>query len=264
MNILQKRIITTDIYNYILPLKYKKNYISLLGTAGLQSQLYPSDLDLFCLIQSRENHKSVNYNIRKILYNTTLNDNMYFIESKNQFKNGEKEKFYKINDYKLSRPIPELDYIKLDFVIFYDYNFMELSIIYSFNLVNDMVYFIEELKADKKELYDNGMYYKALKRLFALYKLKNTNIEILVDLTKFFNSDIGLLYQQNSRLKAIKLMLEHYKDNFEVMKKVKISLRDMKLKDDVNIDDVIKENDKIINEVAQQYIKDYDIDILGE
>jgi len=94
--------------------------------------------------------------------------------------------------------------------------------------------------------------------------LKNTNIEILVDLTKFFNSDIGLLYQQNSRLKAIKLMLEHYKDNFEVMKKVKISLRDMKLKDDVNIDDVIKENDKIINEVAQQYIKDYDIDILGE
>ena len=87
MNILQKRIITTDIYDYIFPLKYKKNYISLLGTAGLQSQLYPSDLDLFCLIQSRENHKSVNYNIRKILYNTTLNDNMYFIESKNQFKN---------------------------------------------------------------------------------------------------------------------------------------------------------------------------------
>ena len=264
MNILQKRIITTDIYDYILPLKYKKNYISLLGTGGLQSQLYPSDLDLFCLIQSKENNKSVNYNIRKILYNTTFNDNMYFIEAKNQFKNGEKEKFYKINDYKLSRPIPELDYIKLDFVIFYDYNFMELSIIYSFNLVDDMVYFIEELKADKKELYDNGMYYKALKRLFALYKLKNTNTEELVNLTKFFNSDVGLLYRTSSRLKAIKLILENYKDDFEVMKKVKISLRDMGYNDNIDIDDIIKENDKVINMRGKQYINDNDIDILGE
>lgn len=263
MNILQKRAITNEIYDYILPLKYKKNYISLLGTGGLQSQLYPSDLDLFSLIQSRENHKSLNYNIRKILYNTSLNPNMYFIEAKNQYKDGEKEKYFKIGDYKLTRPIDELDYIKLDFVIYIDYNFMELSIIYSFNLVEDMEYFIKQLLEDKKELYDNGMYYKALKRLFALYKLKNTNINKLVELSKLFNSDIGLLYRLNSRLKAIKLVLEHY-DSLDVLKKVKVSLFDNKLPDNVDIDKVIKDNDIIINEAGKQFIDDNDIDILGQ
>jgi hypothetical protein len=261
MNVLQKRTITTEIYDYILPLKYKNNYISLLGTGGLQSQLYPSDLDLFCLIESKENLRSVNYNIRKVLYNTSLNSNMYFIEAKNQYKNGEKDKYNKLQDYKLTRPLNDLDYIKLDFVIYIDYNFMELSVIYSFNLVEDMEYFIKQLKDDKKELYDKGMYYKALKRLFALYKLTNTNVNMLVELSKFFNSGVGLIYRMNSRLKAIKLILEHY-DNFDVMKKVKVSLLDNGLKDNVDIDKLIKDNDMIINEAGKQYIENNNINIL--
>jgi len=262
MNVLQKREITEEIYDYILPLKYKNNYISLLGTAGLQSQLYPSDLDLFCLIQTKENNKSVNYNIKKVIYNTSSNPNMYFIEAKNQYKNGEKDKYFNRGEYKLDKSLKDVDYIKLDFVIYYDYNFMELSIIYSFNLIEDMTFFITELKEDKKELYDNGMFYKALKRLLALYKLKNTNLDTIVELTKFFNSKIGILYRMNSRLKAIKLILEHY-DDIDVLKKVKVSLFDMGLQDNVNIDKLIEDNDKIINEAGKQYIEQNNIDILG-
>jgi hypothetical protein len=124
-----------------------------------------------------------------------------------------------------------------------------------------MEYFIKQLKDDKKELYDKGMYYKALKRLFALYKLTNTNVNMLVELSKFFNSGVGLIYRMNSRLKAIKLILEHY-DNFDVMKKVKVSLLDNGLKDNVDIDKLIKDNDMIINEAGKQYIENNNINIL--
>ena len=48
------------------------------------------------------------------------------------------------------------------------------------------------------------------------------------------------------------------------MKKVKISLRDMGYNDNIDIDDIIKENDKVINMRGKQYINDNDIDILGE
>ena len=180
---------------------------------------------------------------------------MYFIEAKNQYKNGDKTKYIHIDDYKFDKSIPELDFIKLDFVIYINYNFMELSIIYSFNLINDMTIFTKQLKDDMTTLKNDGMYYKALKRLFGIYKLRSNSNNMLVLLSKFFNSPIGMIYKINSQLKAIKLLMEHY-DDISVLKKIKIALDDMKLNSDINIVKVIEDNDKLINNTAEQFIKD--------
>ena len=264
MNVLQQKNITEEIYDFIVPLKYKNNYIALLGTAGLQSQLYPSDLDLFCIITTKETPRTLNDNIRNILYKVSLCPNMYFIEAKNQYTNGDKNKYFHVDDYKFDKSISELDFIKLDFVIYINYNFLELSIIYSFKLIDDMPILSKQLKDDITTYKNDGMYYKALKRLFAIYKLQQENnidnSSILVLLSRFFNSNVGMIYKRNSQLKAIKLLMEHY-DDISVLKKIKIALDDMKLYSDIDIDKVIKNNDKLINDAAFEFINNENIKI---
>ena len=49
--------------------------------------------------------------------------------------------------------------------------------------------------------------------------------------------------------------MEHY-DDISVLKKIKIALDDMKLNSDINIVKVIEDNDKLINNTAEQFIKD--------
>jgi hypothetical protein len=72
-----------------------------------------------------------------------------------------------------------------------------------------------------------------------------------VKLTKFFNST--KLYEINSNLKAIQLMKQYY-DTPDVNKKIAINLKYLKLDKDINIDEVIESNDKILNDGAQKYL----------
>lgn len=256
MNILEKRNISSNILDYIKSLQFKNNHIDLLGSGGLASQEYSSDIDLFSLIESKETRNSVNKEIKNILYNTTKNENMYLIEIKIQYKDDTKEKFYKINDFKLNKSLKEVDFIKIDYVIFISNIFKELSIIYSFNKLIDVKQIQNKLKEDIKELYKEGNYYKVVKRLFSLYKIEQKNIPLLVIMTKFFNSNIGKLYQQVSQLKAIKLLKQHHNTD-DINNKIKVGLIDLQIDDNENLGSVINMMDTTINKAGKDFLKEY-------
>ncbi len=56
----------------------------------------------------------------------------------------------------------------------------------------------------------------------------NENKENMLKLTKFFNSDVGKLYQAKSNLEAIKLMNITYKNDNIVKQKIKVNLSKIK------------------------------------
>jgi hypothetical protein len=258
MNIVEKRYISPELYNFVKHLRYDNYKIDLFGSGGLKSQLYYSDFDLFTSIKKREKDRVIYDKIMKILEHTIFLDNMYFIELKVQNLKGDKMKFNLIEEINYDdfiKYMKGLELIKLDYVIYMDYKFTELSIIYSFQSVKNDNYF-KDLEDDIKELISEHNYYKALKRLFSMFKSKYINGdsslgEKLVRLTKFFNSEVGKLYQDNSNLKAMKLLLEHYDDETTI-KKVLINLKDLKLPADINkINSLIRKHDKEINSKAK-------------
>jgi len=261
MDISQRRFIPQSIYNLIEILKYDSNPIMLLGTAGLASQQYYSDFDLFSKIENKQSGKVVYKKIMKILHKADKLNDMYFIEFKIQTKDGEKLKYNTLDEFSekdFLQYFKKVDFIKLDFVIRIGNKFIELSIIYSFNkaeLTDNN--FIKSLVDDVEEQKKEGNVFKALKRVFAIYnnkrmrnKLENT--ERYIFLSKFFNSEYGNLYAETANLKAIKLLLEHYDDE-ETIKRVLLNLKEMKLEPNLDkIDSLIKSNEKKYNKEAEK------------
>ena len=153
----------------------------------------------------------------------------------------------KIHDItKLKNMSNNINYIKIDYVLWFDYHFKELSIIYIFK---NTKYGVDDIKQDYEELIKDGNNYKALKRLFSIYKITKNRIEA-VKLTKFFNSKYGKLYELNSNLKTILLI----KDIKEFKQKIDINLKSLKLKPDIDIQKEILKNDLILNNEGKKYL----------
>ena len=134
-----------------------------------------------------------------------------------------------------------INFVKIDYVLWFDYHFKELSIVYIFN---GSKYGIDEVKKDYEELIQEGNNYKALKRLFGLYKITNNKKEA-VKLTKFFNSSFGKLYEVNSNLKTLLMM-----PNEDTRKE--INLKFLKLSPDMNLEKEIEKNDITLNNEAKK------------
>ena len=259
MDILEIRNIPQDILKFVKLLQFKNEPIELLGSAGLKSQKYYADYDLFSGIQKYYKKSVVVSEFKKILNETNKNSNMYFIEMKIQKNNGDKIRFYNINDFKIDTKIKEINFIKLDYIIYVDNIFNELSIIYKFNkTVMNKDVLVKQLQEELNELIKDKNYFKAIKRIFSIIRIEDEpNKTELVNLTKFLNSDIGYLYKQNANLKAIKLLLENYNDNYTINKVIN-NLKDIKLQPNIkNIDKIIKNNDKIINAEALDFYKKF-------
>ena len=77
----------------------------------------------------------------------------------------------------------------------------------------------------------------------------------MVRLTELFNSPIGALYQMNSQLKAVKLLLEHHSDD-ATRARAKFVLKELGVEPSANLAEIIKTNeDKIQNETIQFFKK---------
>ena len=102
---------------------------------------------------------------------------------------------------------------------------------------------------------EEGNNYKALKRLFSIYKITNNKIEA-VKLTQFFNSKYGKLYELNSNLKTILLIwnFTSLKDLYDIKQKININLKFLKLNPDIDIQKEINKNDIILNSEAKKYL----------
>ena len=254
--------IDQDIYYILKLLQIGNNPIKLMGSANIASQKYFSDYDLFSPINKMSSSKMFKH-IYDIFYNSLHFYNLYFIELKIQLKDGEKFKIYNIDDLnekEFNKIYNDIDFIKFDFVFRIHNKFTEISIIYGLGKKKsdeeNKKEAIKSITDDMNDLYNEGNYYKFLKRKFALLKLKE-NIKDkseLVHLSKLFNSEIGALYAHNSNLKALELLAKNYNDT-DTIKKIKLNLKD--IKENIPIKDIskkIKQYDNIINEKAKQYI----------
>lgn len=215
-----------------------KSPIFLKGSASLQSIKYPADYDFFTTL------KKFNLDFFIELIRRINNDNfLCLIELKFQVfvpkglkrsaSEEEKYRVYKEDDLKEIDPSLNYDFVKIDLVDMYDNNFEEISCIYKIKKddLSESDY-VKQIMDDISELKRDKSYYKILKRLFAISKLKKDRKTSLV-LTNFFNSDIGLLNKKISMIDAVNLALDKC-DSPLVKKRAKIAFLNNDLQDTDN------------------------------
>ena len=173
--------------------------------------------------------------LKKVLTNTSGVGLAYKTVSSHLLSNfvgGKKKGSLKSHNYRdktaFISAFRNVDYIKKDFIVRIKNVFKELSIIYSFSKKEPAnATLAHDLNTEIEDNIQGGNYYKALKRLFSLYKVEEKNKDQL-PLSRFFNSYVGKVYEMVSNLKALQLLLSKYEDR-ETEKKVKINMKDLHL-----------------------------------
>ncbi len=210
--------------------KVNNKYPKILGSASLRNQQYYGDFDFYLYIGNI--NKSDLYDIIKSKLNAIIdNYNYYFIELKVQTKNNGKFRWNYGDDFLKDdfMKIDDIDFVKIDLVVFLESTFVEVSIIYQIgkSKFSDN-FFIKKLKNDIVELKKDGMYYKILKRIYSINRIKKNN-KILSDLTDFFNSNIGKQYSIYSNIGAILLADKYYSKDKDYIKRRKINTKLLKI-----------------------------------
>jgi hypothetical protein len=235
--------IDKDLLKIISIIKFKNNNIELKGSSSIKSQYYYSDYDLYSDILGNYNIYEIYNEFNGILKKVIETSNLYFIEFKIQTNDNNKFRWFpndtfSFNDFK--KKFNNVNFTKLDLIMFSDNEFIEISCIYNFSKNKiDKKEFIKNINTDIKELKKENKYYKVLKRKFTIFKIDNDNNKILY-LTKIFNGEYGELYKKISNIETILKILEYYKDSF-TKKKIEINLTDInepleidKLKNNLN------------------------------
>ena len=260
-DICEKRIVSGDIVGIINKLKFKDELITIQGSAKLSIQQFYSDIDLFSQINEPTSAQKIYDQLRLILKRAKDDRcrSLYFIELKVENTDESKTKFNNVKDFTQSaflRAIDgkSLDYVKIDFVLYLANTFTELSVIYNFTEPSSVENPLKALEDEVTEYTRDGNLFKAKKRLFSIYNLQGKSEE-MVRLTWLFNSPIGALYQKNSQLKAIKLLLEHHNDEM-TRKRAEFVLKELGISGDLSgIDGIIKSNDDKIQQETIQFFK---------
>ena len=94
MDVNKKRLPSQELHKLFKPLILQDNSIELLGSAGLASQKYSSDYDLFSVVKQRLTPEEVYNACIRILDGVEKEPNIFLIEYKIQRKDGTKTKFY--------------------------------------------------------------------------------------------------------------------------------------------------------------------------
>ena len=247
MNILERRKLKTELYDIIKNLQIFETKLKLAGSASLRSMMNYSDYDFNCKIRVRKQTPIFN-EFKRIL--SFSNDKLYFIEFKIEYIDGTKIKLKNVNDIKLSM-FKNISFIKIDYIVFLDFVFKEVSIMYIFK-ENEMDTddIIKKLTDDYSELIDNGENFKAMKRAFSIYKIQK-DYPNMKRLTSLFNSNLGKIYEINSNLKTILLLKTMYDDPL-TMKRIDINLKFLKIDPNDDLNKIIKENDKVLNNITDR------------
>jgi len=189
------------------------------------------------------------------------------VEMKIQSNAGKKERIYRGAEFSHTFfgkiPFDDIDFIKVDTVFRKEVSneFFDASCMYSLGDAfeageNADEERLKELEQDFGEMVSEGKYWKALKRLFSMMRIKNEEPETAIQLVKLFNSETGKLYQTTSQLKAVQTL------KWELDKTLKLRVSTflqakLGMKGSITrarIDNVIKNNEKIINKTAQRLL----------
>jgi hypothetical protein len=219
----EKNLPDMNLYPYFKAVTFNNIKPSVIGSFSLESQRNAGDIDLDVYILSRVEYDFVVKEFEKILKNIDDNPNMYFIELKIQDKNGKKKKFYADQKNKVVIPkktFDNIEFIKIDMVIYYDGAFKEMSVNYWFNPNKHDI--VTEIEKDIKEELKEGNYYKVVKRYFSIAKVTDDKPKGKF-ISEFLNNYTGGEYKLLSNLKSIKLLLENYDDPL-IRKQIKANL----------------------------------------
>lgn len=262
---------TKDLQYIFNTLSINKKY-KVVGSANLKPILYNSDYDLI------ENDKGITpnemYQSFKHKFKIAKKDsNIYITDMKCGEKKGEPLRWTYDDIMKgENKGIKFTDAIqmdvmcKLDIIAIIDNKITEFSNIYIFNnpKKNDE---LKELEKDYFELIKEGNYFKALKRLFSIFSLKNQKSKIS-KLLKYFNSDIGIINKCRSDLDILLLLLTEQtfrkvplnivKHNLQLIK-YKLSSVEISLSDKIDEICNMKNKNEIINAITliRDYLYDY-------
>jgi hypothetical protein len=223
-----------------------KAVLQIKGSASLASQRYFSDYDFFCNVDYPPTLRFIN-SIRKKLDELLF---VYPIEVKIETNEGKKYRYFKQD--KIKKLPDNIKLIKVDIVVNIDFIFTEVSCIYLFTQEKMTTEeFVEELYDEIKELTKEGNYYKALKRMFSIFKVNEEDAK-LVALTRYFNSPTGRDYQNISNYDALKLVDEHYSSQ-ELDKRMESNLKTLGISTDSERNSLYKK----VNKSAKRFLKKF-------
>lgn len=258
MDVFAVRPIDPALLNFLKIIKYHTYNPIIIGSYSLSSQYNAGDIDIDVNITGQYDHKQMENEIKRILDDSDRNDNMYFIEMKIQYKNGKKKKFYADDLDRIKIPernYKNIEFIKLDYVIYFLGEFKELSVNYWFN-PNDSDVVKEILESIKEEKKD-GKFFKVVKRYFSIAKHINDKVKGLL-LSKYLNKETGKEYKILSNLKAIQLLLENYDDEL-IRHKIRKNLKDIGIIPKVSIiDKLIKKIQTKVDDDGYRFLKTFE------
>jgi len=259
------KLVPSFINDLIKSLKIENIKIELLGTASLNSQYYYSDFDLYSDISKIKDLSTVYKNLNRIFQ--LKDNNVYFKEFKVQLKNGEKFKFFDL-PISINKNITrdDIDYVKVDYIVFVDNQFTDVSLIYNLNpLKKSNEEIIKLVGDDQKEFYNMGKYYKSLKRYFSILNLQGRKADMVKLTVGLFNTDNGRKYKICSVLGTVIDLIKKYgRRNANISSKIKANLRLFKLPINMTVkemEDYIKKESDIFNKEALTFYKKLKIKI---
>jgi hypothetical protein len=237
MDVIEKTYPKQQIITVMNVLQFNSNPIQLVGTGGLKSQLYPADYDFMSKIIKKLSVENSYIEFQNILNDIQKQSNLFFIEFKFQMKNGDKFKILDIGKFnretfdKYFKP-KTIQYCKIDLILNLSGHFKEVSCIYFFSdELFDVKTYTQALLKDAKDYYDDGKYYKSLKRLMIASKTESPpDRNLIVAISKLFNSEVGKLYQKKNEIDAGIIFMEKYNSLFDG-KLVKVFIKNIGLKD---------------------------------
>lgn len=236
MDVIEKAYPKKQIITVMNILQFNYNPIQLVGTGGLASQLYPADYDFMSKIVYKLNIENSYLEFKNILEDIQSRSNLFFIEFKFQMENGEKFKVFNLNEFTKETFFTyfksnQIQYCKIDLILNLSGHFKEVSCIYFFSDKElDRIEYIKALLQDSKDYYDEGKYYKSLKRIMICAKNESPpDRSLIIAISKLFNSEVGKLYQKKNEIDACIIFMEKYNSVFD-NKLVKTFIKNIGLK----------------------------------
>jgi hypothetical protein len=217
MDILEKSYPKNNIVSIMNLMEYNNNPLELVGTGSMKSQYYPADYDFLSKIKNKLDPKNSYVEFMNIIHNINLRSDLFFVEFKVQDKEGNKQKYFKIEDVTYNSFIKlfnNVELCKIDCIIMVDGIMKELSVIYFFNSKPiNMADYRKILLEDQKHYYDDKKYYKSLKRLMLAGKYTDPpDKSLIMAITQLFNSPVGALYQLKNEIDACIIFMDKFKD----------------------------------------------------
>ena len=244
---------------------------NIVGSASLKSIYYSSDYDLNekDKINGSDGFTQV-YNIFKKKFEMAKqNPNIYITDFKNGVDNKNEPIRWSYDDImnkkdEFIKALKQKSKIKLDIIYLLNGVFVEISEVYFLDIDHHKTYDDNELDLENlkkqliesmKECIQDGLYFKALKRLFSICNIENIPVSHLVD---FFNGQYGILYKANSDLNILLTLIQNkfrtppideIKNNLQIIKQT-LSIQE-KTKKDIStiIDDICK-----VKKLDQMYV----------